>query len=200
MSPLGTPEQTSQVVVGAVGSSQINASTLSSDSDRCRVRLRMFSDSPHRRELDGLFACQAETSRTRLNLTTAVENWPLKAPFRITGHTWYELQVLVVRLESEAASAVVKPPAFIIEGTPRDLCKGRLRHFVVRLSGLDRSDLQTLLPQRGTQRARLRAVGSRGKGLQNACLGTGRVGAASTTDDDFHLRSRVVARDGSDRA
>jgi L-Ala-D/L-Glu epimerase len=36
-----------------------------------------------------------------LKLRVAVEQWPLIAPFRITGHTWRELDVVVVSLEKE---------------------------------------------------------------------------------------------------
>jgi len=36
-----------------------------------------------------------------LTLHTEIEQWPLKAPFRITGYTWREIDVLLVSLRRE---------------------------------------------------------------------------------------------------
>ena len=36
-----------------------------------------------------------------MKLHTAIERWPLNAPFRISGYTWEFLEVLVVHLEAE---------------------------------------------------------------------------------------------------
>ena len=45
--------------------------------------------------------CNDMTVSIPLVLRTQIENWPLVAPFRISGYTWISLQVLIVTLEQE---------------------------------------------------------------------------------------------------
>jgi len=84
----------------------------------------------------------------RLNLNVQIEQWPLKAPFRITGYTWEQVEVLLVTLErdgrigrGEAAGVYYRndTPALML----------RLLESVRRTVevGISRTDLQKLLPQ-----------------------------------------------------
>lgn len=89
-----------------------------------------------------------------LNLRVDAENWPLKAPFRIAGHTWVDLNVVVVTLEhrtcvgrGEAAGVFYlddNVPAMVrrIEG---------VREAIE--AGIDRMSLQRLLPAGGARNA-----------------------------------------------
>src|SRR3546814_11182044 len=42
-------------------------------------------------------------TKPRLTLRVDIEEWPLKAPFRITGHTFVALDIVVVTLACESA-------------------------------------------------------------------------------------------------
>jgi L-Ala-D/L-Glu epimerase len=89
-----------------------------------------------------------------LKLRTKIEQWPLKAPFRITGHTWEHLDVLLVTLESdgrrgwgEAAGVYYK------NDTPASMIR-QLESLRPRIeAGLVRSELQKLLPPGGARNA-----------------------------------------------
>jgi L-alanine-DL-glutamate epimerase-like enolase superfamily enzyme len=90
-----------------------------------------------------------------LKLRAKIEQWPLKAPFRITGHTWHQLDVLFVSLQcgdgvvgrGEAAGVYYK------NDTPASM----LRQLEVARpsieTGLSREKLQNLLPAGGVRNA-----------------------------------------------
>lgn len=90
----------------------------------------------------------------RLNLHAAVETWPLKSPFRIFGHTWHDLPVLLVTLSDgihtgrgEAAGVYYcddLPPA-MLENVER--VRGEIE------AGITHAELQSLLPAGGARNA-----------------------------------------------
>ena len=89
-----------------------------------------------------------------MKLSLKVEQWPLKAPFRIAGHTWLHLDVLLVTLGSgghsgrgEAAGVYYKadtPASMIAQIEP---LRARIE------AGITRAELQTLLPAGGARNA-----------------------------------------------
>jgi L-Ala-D/L-Glu epimerase len=89
-----------------------------------------------------------------LRLTVALEQWPLKVPFRITGYTWEKLDVVVVTLEcsgkvgrAEAAGVYYKkdfPTAMV----------SRIEAKRTRIeAGTTREALRELLPPGGARNA-----------------------------------------------
>lgn len=95
-----------------------------------------------------------EPSEGPLKLRTTIEQWTLKAPFRITGYVWDRIEVLVVEIESEGrvgrgeAAGVYykndKPPSMRkqIESLRRTI-----------EAGITREALQRLLPPGGARNA-----------------------------------------------
>src|SRR5262249_33731003 len=89
-----------------------------------------------------------------LKLRAKVEQWPLTAPFRITGHTWEHLDVLVVSLETndqvgqgEAAGVYYK------NDTPASMLR-QIMSLRARIEGgLSRGEVQKLLPPGGARNA-----------------------------------------------
>jgi L-alanine-DL-glutamate epimerase-like enolase superfamily enzyme len=91
---------------------------------------------------------------TPLKLRIKLEQWPLKNPFRITGHTWVHLDVLLLELESrdglgrgEAAGVYYKhdTPARML----RQLEDARRKIE----TGITREEIQQLLPPGGARNA-----------------------------------------------
>ena len=89
-----------------------------------------------------------------MRLQVEVENWPLKAPFRITGKTFINLEAVVVRLERNGA--VGRGEAAGVYYRQDDA-----RHIVSVIetarasieSGVDRETLRRLLPAGGARNA-----------------------------------------------
>jgi L-alanine-DL-glutamate epimerase-like enolase superfamily enzyme len=87
-------------------------------------------------------------------LSADIEQWPLMVPFRITGHVWNVLEVVIIRLESErhigraeAAGVYYKNerPASMIE---------QIESLRARIEGgITREELQSLLPACGARNA-----------------------------------------------
>ena len=94
------------------------------------------------------------TTQGPLRLRVEVEKWPLKAPFRITNHTFINLEAVVVRLErngavgwGEAAGVYYRNDnavhiVSVIEGA-----RARIE------AGVDRESLRHLLPAGGARNA-----------------------------------------------
>lgn len=89
-----------------------------------------------------------------LTLSTQIEKWPLNAPFRITGHIWEELQVLIVTLEhrgrigrGEAAGVYYKADA------PAPMVRQVLSLRTTIEAGVTHSDFRRLLPPGGARNA-----------------------------------------------
>jgi L-Ala-D/L-Glu epimerase len=89
-----------------------------------------------------------------MKLSLKIEQWPLKAPFRIASHTWFHLDVLLVTLgnggylgRGEAAGVYYKgdtPASMIAQIEP---LRARIE------AGITRAELQTLLPAGGARNA-----------------------------------------------
>jgi L-alanine-DL-glutamate epimerase-like enolase superfamily enzyme len=89
-----------------------------------------------------------------LKLTVKLEQWPLTAPFRIAGHTWESLDVLVVSLErddyvgrGEAAGVYYRNDTPASMARQLDAVRRRVE------AGISRDSLQTLLPPGGARNA-----------------------------------------------
>jgi L-Ala-D/L-Glu epimerase len=94
------------------------------------------------------------TNHGSLRLHVQIEDWPLVAPFRITGYTWTSLQVLIVTLEQEGHIGRGEAAGVYYKG---DLPPVMLRSIEsIRATieaGVDRTALQTLLPPGGARNA-----------------------------------------------
>jgi L-Ala-D/L-Glu epimerase / N-acetyl-D-glutamate racemase len=90
----------------------------------------------------------------RIALRVEIEKWPFKAPFRITGHTFVDLDVVVVRLEQDGMVGRGEAAGvyYLNDHTP-----GMVRQIeAVRASieaGIDRESLQRILPAGGARNA-----------------------------------------------
>src|SRR5690242_7562618 len=89
-----------------------------------------------------------------LRLGTKIERWPLVAPFRITGHTWEELQVLVVTLEHEGRTGFGEAAGVYYKAeTPASMVRQVLEARTRIESGLTHEDLRKTLPPGGARNA-----------------------------------------------
>jgi L-alanine-DL-glutamate epimerase-like enolase superfamily enzyme len=82
-----------------------------------------------------------------LRLHAEVEHWPVVEPFRITGHIWEKLEVLLVRLECDGSVGTGEAAGvYYRQDTPASALKQieRVRSELER--GISREALQTLLP------------------------------------------------------
>jgi L-alanine-DL-glutamate epimerase-like enolase superfamily enzyme len=89
-----------------------------------------------------------------LKLQAALEKWPLIAPYRITGHVWEHLEVLVVTLEARGyAGRGEGAGVYYRDDTPAAMLR---QVEAVRSSieaGITRASLQELLPPGGARNA-----------------------------------------------
>ena len=89
-----------------------------------------------------------------LKLHSKLEHWALKAPFRITGHTWENLDVLLVTLQSDGQTGRGEAAGVYY----RDDTPAAMLHQVEAVraeveAGLTREALQKLLPPGGARNA-----------------------------------------------
>ena len=89
-----------------------------------------------------------------LTLEVKVEQWPLVAPFRITGYTWESIDVLLVRLakdgqvgQGEAAGVYYK------NDKPASMLKQIESLRTIIEAGISRDRTQSLLPRGGARNA-----------------------------------------------
>jgi L-Ala-D/L-Glu epimerase len=89
-----------------------------------------------------------------IKLQATIESWPLTTPFRITGHTFDVMQLLVVRLDSQGHSGQGEAAGvyFRQESAPKMLeqiagCRESIE------AGITREALQKLLPPGGARNA-----------------------------------------------
>lgn len=87
-------------------------------------------------------------------LDVVIESWPLRAPFRITGHVFTEQTVVVVTLHADGVSGRGEASGVYYSGdTPEEIAvtlealRGRIG------AGIDRGSLQQLLPPGGARNA-----------------------------------------------
>lgn len=91
---------------------------------------------------------------TPLTLHAEVEQWPLIAPFRITGYTWHHLDVLLVRLESAGHVGRAEAAGIYYKNeTPTRLLDLIEHHRRAIEAGITRDALQKLLPPGGARNA-----------------------------------------------
>ena len=110
-------------------------------------------------------------------LQVAVENWPLRVPFRISGSTVLNLDVVVVTLAQHGHSGRGEA-AGVDYRKDDDIPTMMHRIEAIRTSieaGSDRETLQRLLPPGGARNCpRLRTVGTRGETIRDARHGRSR--------------------------
>ena len=89
-----------------------------------------------------------------LRLRTKLESWPLKAPFRITGHTWEHLDVLLVTLEGEGHVGRGEAAGVYYQSdTPASMLR-QLEAVRPKIeTGTTREAISTLLPPGGARNA-----------------------------------------------
>jgi len=89
-----------------------------------------------------------------LELTTELERWPLRTPFRIAGRTWGSLEVLVVTLERDGRRGRGEAAGvFYRQETARSILK-EVEGLQKRVeAGIDRVGLKKLLPPGGARNA-----------------------------------------------
>jgi L-Ala-D/L-Glu epimerase len=91
---------------------------------------------------------------SKLALQVEVEKWPLKAPFRITGHTFIDLDAVVVRLERDGAVGRGEAAGvyYLHDDANRMLAQIESARPAIE-SGVDRESLRQLLPAGGARNA-----------------------------------------------
>ena len=97
---------------------------------------------------------QTVSAHMPLTLHAKVECWPLVTPFRIAGHTWESLEVLVVRLETDGRIGRGESAGvYYRNDTPRSML-AQVESLRTRIeSGLTRQALQALLAPGGARNA-----------------------------------------------
>lgn len=89
-----------------------------------------------------------------LTLRVEVEKWPLKAPFRITGYTTVDLNVVVVNLEHRGCTGRGEAAGVYYRGDDVSSMVKRIEAARVSIeAGIDRESLQQLLPAGGARNA-----------------------------------------------
>lgn len=89
-----------------------------------------------------------------LTVHAEIERWPLVAPFRITGHTWNSLEVLVVGLERDGHVGCAEAAGVYYRNDTPARMLSQIENLRARLeSGLTREGLQSLLPPGGARNA-----------------------------------------------
>src|SRR5579884_1405251 len=95
-----------------------------------------------------------EQNRARLTLIVDVENWPLKAPFRITGYTMYDLEVVVVTLKQNGYTGRGEAAGVYYLGEDAHSMLAQIEGVRTAIeAGIDRQALQQLLPRGGARNA-----------------------------------------------
>jgi L-alanine-DL-glutamate epimerase-like enolase superfamily enzyme len=87
-------------------------------------------------------------------LHVEVEKWPLKAPFRITGHTFTNLDAVVVRLERDGAVGRGEGAGvfYLNDTAERMVAQIEARRPAIE-AGIDRESLRRILPAGGARNA-----------------------------------------------
>lgn len=89
-----------------------------------------------------------------LKLNAQIEQWPLVAPFRITGHVWNHVDVLVVTLEEESHVGRGEAAGVYYKNDTPEAMLRQVESLRVRIeAGLSREELQKLLPAGGARNA-----------------------------------------------
>jgi len=94
-------------------------------------------------------------SRPRpLKLSVSVERWPLKTPFHITGHTFVNLDAVVVALECDGALGIGEAAGVYYKKDDATSIVPQIESKRAAIeAGIDRDTLRTLLPAGGARNA-----------------------------------------------
>jgi L-alanine-DL-glutamate epimerase-like enolase superfamily enzyme len=91
---------------------------------------------------------------TRLKLTVALEKWPLAHPFRIAGHVFDVVELLIVTLESEGYVGRGEAAGVFFKSEKPESMRAELERLRPRVeSGVNRGQLASLLPAGGARNA-----------------------------------------------
>ncbi len=91
---------------------------------------------------------------TRLSLTTAVESWPLKKAFRISGHVFSVSRNLLVTLDDGTHQGRGEAQGVYYHGDTAESLAAEVEGVRAAIeAGIDRAALQTLLPAGGARNA-----------------------------------------------
>lgn len=89
-----------------------------------------------------------------MHLRIEIERWPLKSPFRITGHIFVETEVIVVRLEREGRFGRGEAAGVYYLNENVDSMVKSLESIRARIErGMDREEVQQVLPRGGARNA-----------------------------------------------
>src|SRR5579863_6920884 len=92
--------------------------------------------------------------QTPLTLRVDVEKWPLKAPFRITGHTMLDCELVVVTLIAGDLQGRGEAEGVYYRGDDVAAMVKNIEAVRPRIeAGIDRESLQQLLPPGGARNA-----------------------------------------------
>lgn len=95
-----------------------------------------------------------KSTRASVSLTVDIERWPLKAPFRITGYTHMEVAMVVVTLEKSGLSGRGEAAGVYYFNENVDSMVAQIEGVRGQLeSGIDRAELQRLMPRGGARNA-----------------------------------------------
>lgn len=91
---------------------------------------------------------------TATRLTVAIERWQLKAPFRITGYVFEAIELILVTLERDGKIGRGEAHGIYYRGDSAGKLASRIEaHRPAIEAGLERSELQTLMPPGGARNA-----------------------------------------------
>jgi L-alanine-DL-glutamate epimerase-like enolase superfamily enzyme len=90
-----------------------------------------------------------------MHLHIDIERWPLKVPFRITGHTFTESEVIIVTLTEGGASGRGEAAGVYYRGESPQIMTRQLEAVrpLVERGGITREALRSLLPPGGARNA-----------------------------------------------
>ena len=106
---------------------------------------------------------------TRIQLDLEVQSWPLKVPFRITGHVWEHLDIVVCHLSRNEQTGRGEAAGVYYRGETAAVLKAQIESVRAEIeAGIGRDALQKLLPAGGARNAvdcALWALESRERGV-----------------------------------
>ena len=141
-------------------------------------------------------------SPRRVSLGAAIETLRLKAPFRITGHVFETVPVLVVTLEDGAARGRGEAAGvYYFDDTPGGMAEAVVEVAAELEAGVSREALRLLYaPRRRAQCGGLRPVGAGGAAGRTARLGARGACAAQARGHHLHPRRGKPRGHGRGRA
>lgn len=86
-------------------------------------------------------------------ISVAIERWPFKRPFRITGHTFSDLDALVVTVERGGLIGRGEAAGVYYRSESAETMAAQVRTLAVRLGEATRAELLELMPAGGARNA-----------------------------------------------